>query len=91
MDQEADMKPVVINDEKENVKTVKDEGNFEAFYNKDNTTMTQINTLDESVWMTFVNLLNKIFELEKKNKGKGPQNNGTKNKIRDVSMHFEKG
>lgn len=49
------MKPVVINDEKENVKTMKDEGNFEAFYNKDNTTMTQINTLDESVWMTFVN------------------------------------
>ena len=55
LDQEADVKPVLINDEKENVKTMKDEGNFEAFYNKDNTTMTQINTLDESVWMTFVN------------------------------------
>lgn len=40
--------------EKDQVKTDKDEGNFEAFYNKENTTMTQINTLDESVWETFV-------------------------------------
>lgn len=27
----------------------------------------------------------------KKNEGKGFQNNGAKNKIRDVSMHIEKG
>jgi hypothetical protein len=53
LDLEAD-KPVIIND-KDHMKTDKDEENFEALHNKDNTTMMQINTLDESVWETFVN------------------------------------
>lgn len=45
--------PILISD-KEKVKTEKDDANFEAFYNKENTTLTQINTLDESVCQTFV-------------------------------------
>lgn len=44
---------IIIND-KEQVKNQKDEGNYEALYNKENTNLTQIDTLDETVWSTFV-------------------------------------
>lgn len=44
---------IIIND-KEQVKSQKDEGNYEALYNKENTNLTQIDTLDETVWSTFV-------------------------------------
>ena len=46
------------------VKSDKDEGNYEALYNKENTNLTQIDTLDESVWQTFVRKkINFFFDL----------------------------